>query len=107
MTPIAIWHRPEAYLFRVSRLSQPTSELSPGVGGYREVDLIVEGVDGRVVGVEVKLSPEVAARDVRHLVWLRDRLPDRVADLVVVTTGTTAYRRSDGVAVVPLALLGS
>lgn len=76
------------------------------LGGDREVDLIVEGVDGRIVGVEVKLSPEVTARDVRHLVWLRDRLPDRVADLVVVTTGTTAYRRSDGVAVVPLALLG-
>jgi hypothetical protein len=43
---------------------------------------------------------------VRHLLWLRERLPDLVADLVVVTTGTTAYRRRDGVAVVPLALLG-
>ncbi len=30
----------------------------------------------------------------------------RVVDLVVVTTGTTAYRRPDGIAVVPLALLG-
>jgi hypothetical protein len=27
-------------------------------------------------------------------------------DAVVITTGTTAYRRADGIGVVPLALLG-
>jgi predicted AAA+ superfamily ATPase len=75
--------------------------------GDREVDLLVQGHDGRVVGIEVKLAPAVTDADVRHLLWLRERLPDRVADLVVVTTGTTAYRRRDGVAVVPLALLGA
>lgn len=75
--------------------------------GAREVDLLVEGVDGRVVGVEVKLAPAVGDADVRHLLWLREKLGERVADLVVVTTGTTAYRRRDGVAVVPLALLGA
>ncbi len=37
--------------------------------------------------------------------WLRDQYPD-VVDLVVLTTGTRAFRRSDGVAVVPLALFG-
>ncbi|MDR2723225.1 MAG: DUF4143 domain-containing protein [Cellulomonadaceae bacterium] len=72
----------------------------------REVDLIVEGEDRQIVGIEVKLSPIVTDKDVRHLLWLRDQLGDRVADLMVVTTGDTAYRRSDGVAVVPLALLG-
>lgn len=75
--------------------------------GEREVDLVVEGLDGRVLGIEVKLSPSVTDADVRHLLWLREKIPDRVADLVVVTTGTTAYRRRDGVAVVPLALLGA
>jgi hypothetical protein len=49
----------------------------------------------------------VTDSDVRHLLWLRDQLPGRVVDLVVVTTGSTAYRRPDGVAVVPLALLGA
>ena len=43
----------------------------------------------------------------RHLLWLRHQLTGSVADLVVVTTGDTAYRRRDGVAVVPLALLGA
>ena len=76
-------------------------------GGDREVDLIVEGAEGQILGIEVKLAPAVTDSDVRHLLWLRDQLPGRVVDLVVVTTGSTAYRRPDGVAVVPLALLGA
>ena len=75
-------------------------------GGRHEVDLVVEGVDGQIVGIEVKLAAAVGDSDVKHLLWLRDQIPDRVADLVVVTTGKAAYRRPDGVAVVPLALLG-
>lgn len=75
--------------------------------GDREIDLIVEGSDGQVVGIEVKLATSVDDADVRHLLWLRDQLPDDVVDLVVLTTGAHAYRRPDGVAVVPLALLGA
>lgn len=71
-----------------------------------EIDLIVEGEDRRVVAIEVKLSESVGDRDVRHLNWLRAQLGDQVADRVIVTTGAHAYRRPDGVAVVPLALLG-
>lgn len=74
--------------------------------GREEIDLIIEGDEGQIVAVEVKLAPEVRDQDVRHLKWLRDKLPDDVVDMVVVTTGEFAYRRSDGVAVVPLALLG-
>ncbi|MBK0332454.1 ATP-binding protein [Brachybacterium sp. MASK1Z-5] len=74
--------------------------------GDRVVDLIVEGPDGRIVGIEVKLARSVDDHDVRHLLWLREKLGDDVADLVVLTTGPEAYRRADGVAVVPLALLG-
>jgi predicted AAA+ superfamily ATPase len=58
------------------------------------------------VGIEVKLAATVGDKDVRHLNWLQDELGDRVADRVVITTGEYAYRRDDGVAVVPLALLG-
>ena len=56
-----------------------------------------------MVGIEVKLSASVSGKDV---LWLRDQLGDQVRDLVVITTGPTAYRRNDGIAVVPLALLG-
>ena len=74
--------------------------------GDHEVDLIVEGRDGRIVALEVKLTAAVTDADVAHLLWLRSRLPQDVNDLVIITTGTHAYRRPDGVAVVPLALLG-
>ena len=45
-------------------------------------------------------------RDVRHLRWLKDRLGDDLTDAAVITTGTAAYRRPDGIAVIPAALLG-
>jgi predicted AAA+ superfamily ATPase len=72
----------------------------------REIDLIVEGEDRRVVAIEVKLSESVSDKDVRHLNWLHDQIGARLADRLLITTGDYAYRRTDGVAVVPLALLG-
>lgn len=74
--------------------------------GDHEVDLIVEGPEGQVLPIEVKLASSITDRDVRHLLWLRDRLPNDIVDLVVVTAGPYAYRRRDGVAVIPLGLLG-
>jgi predicted AAA+ superfamily ATPase len=74
--------------------------------GRQEIDLIVERDDGRVLAIEVKLARTVEDRDVRHLAWLEGRVGDRLLDSVIVTTGPTAYRRADGVAVIPLALLG-
>lgn len=74
--------------------------------GRQEIDLIVERPNQRVLAIEVKLSATVDEDDVRHLLWLKERLGSDVLDLVIVTTGTHAYRRPDGVAVVPAALLG-
>ncbi len=74
--------------------------------GRQEVDLILEGEDGRVVAAEVKLAATPTASDGRHLRWLAQAAPDRVADSIIITTGTRAYRRPDGIGVVPLALLG-
>ena len=62
--------------------------------------------DGKVLAFEVKLAAAVSDRDVQHLVWLRNTLGPELVDSVVLTTGTDAYRRRDGIAVVPLALLG-
>jgi len=76
-------------------------------GGRREVDLIIERSDQRVLAMEVKLSGAVKSDDVKNLVWLRDQLGDELVDAVVVNTGPQAYRREDGIAVVPAALLGA
>ncbi len=73
--------------------------------GEHEVDLIVERDDGCVAAFEVKLSPLVSDRDVRHLHWLKGRLGTRLLDAAVITTGTEAYRRTDGIGVIPAALL--
>lgn len=73
--------------------------------GLHEVDMIV--VRGpRVLAFEVKLSATVLDEDVRHLLWLRDRIGPQLADAAVMSTGPEAYRRRDGIAVIPLALLG-
>lgn len=74
--------------------------------GEHEVDFIVTGSDGGVVALEVKLSATVADTDLTHLRWLASRLGNDLRDAVLVNTGTHAYRRADGIAVVPVALLG-
>lgn len=74
--------------------------------GDREVDLIVEGRAGAILALEVKLSASVDDSDVRHLRWLRKQLGDRLLDAAVITTGPAAYRRPDGIAVIPAGLLG-
>lgn len=74
--------------------------------GDHEVDLVIVRPDGRVLGVEVKLAGAVGESDGKHLRWLREQVGPRFIDGLIVTTGPTAYRRPDGLAVVPLALLG-
>jgi uncharacterized protein len=68
----------------------------------REIDLIIEGDDRQVVAIEVKLAATVSDHDVRHLNWLKQQIGNRLSDRIIITTGEYAYRRSDGVAVVPL-----
>lgn len=74
--------------------------------GDHEVDFIVVGAGGKVVALEAKLGNTVRPEHVSHLLWLKDRLGDQLLDAVVVNTGSDAYRRKDGIAVVPLGLLG-
>lgn len=74
--------------------------------GNREVDLIVEAQDKRVVAIEVKLKRTIKDDDTRNLRWLQETIDDELLDAIVITTGESAYRRPDGIGVVPAALLG-
>jgi len=74
--------------------------------GDREVDVIARRHDGKTVAFEVKLHGTPSDREVRHLLWLKAMLGNDLADMVVITAGEYAYRREDGIAVVPLSLLG-
>ncbi len=74
--------------------------------GEHEVDLVVTRDDGRMVALEVKLAPVPGDDDVRHLRWLREQIGEDLLDAAVITTGPAAFRRTDGIAVIPAALLG-
>jgi len=74
-------------------------------GGEHEVDGVLIRGDQRCVAYEVKLSGTVDNNDVKHLLWLREKLGDQLLDAFVIHTGPGAYRRPDGIGVVPAAML--
>lgn len=67
---------------------------------------MVERDDRHCVAFEMKLSSVVDDADVKHLLWLRETIGDDLLDAAVITTGPHAYRRRNGIDVVPEALLG-
>ena len=74
--------------------------------GDHEVDLVVVRDDGNVLAIEVKLAATVEDRDTAHLHWLAHHLGGTLVDAIIINTGPNAYRRPDGIGVVPLGLLG-
>ena len=44
--------------------------------------------------------------DCRRLCWLAGSIGSELLDAAVITTGPHAYRRCDGIGVIPAALLG-
>lgn len=74
-------------------------------GGHREIDIIIERSDHKIIAVEIQLSETIDSKDVRHLKWLQEKLGEDLVDSIVVNTGKHAYRRKDGIAIIPAALL--
>lgn len=111
---------PPAYGPLVGRLFEALAALSvrvyaEGMGasvshfrdaeGRREVDFIVQLTDGKILPIEVKMGHTVTSADTKHLAWLRDTIPDKVVDTMVLYGGRRAFRQ-DGIAIVPLSLIG-
>jgi predicted AAA+ superfamily ATPase len=69
--------------------------------GLREVDVVIERPSGEVVGVEVKASATVRARDFAGLRHLRDRLGERMLMGVVLYTGAHTLPFGEGLWAVP------
>lgn len=75
-------------------------------GGRREIDVVAEAADGRLVGIEVKAGgASRSRRDARHLAWLRDELGDRFHAGLVLHTGPSIYPLDDRIFAVPIASL--
>lgn len=74
-----------------------------------ESDLIVRLRDGRWAAIEVKLGKKQIDEAAENLLSLKARIDEdkmgSVSFLMVITGGQYAYRRSDGVLVVPIACL--
>jgi predicted AAA+ superfamily ATPase len=74
-----------------------------------EIDLIIRLHDNRWAAVEVKLGSTEIEEGAKHLIELREKVDTaKVGEpsfLMVVTGGQFAYRRNDGVLVVPIACL--
>lgn len=71
----------------------------------REIDFVIEGPGGAVVGIEVKSSASPGADAAKHLRWLRDKLGDRFVAGVVLHLGTRASSFGDGVYALPTSAL--
>lgn len=76
----------------------------------KEIDAVLELPDGRWAGVEVKLGESAADDAAEALLHMAEKVDTarhgEPAALIVVTGGRYAYRRPDGVTVVPISALG-
>ena len=74
-----------------------------------EADLVIRLNDDRWAAVEVKLGSDEIEEGAKHLIKLRNKVDTtkvgEPAFLMVITGGQFAYRRQDGVFVVPIGCL--
>lgn len=71
----------------------------------REIDLLIEDAQGRIVGVEVKAAHTVSAGDFQHLRWLAQALGTRWAGGVVLHLGAEQVPFGENLWAVPIACL--
>jgi predicted AAA+ superfamily ATPase len=86
------------------------SEIHPEICHYRtlagqEVDLVLEGDDGRIVGVEVKASAAIGTGDFKGLASLREASGRRFHRGIVLYTGTEALPFGDKLYALPISAL--
>ena len=73
--------------------------------GTREIDLIIEWVNGDLVAIEIKSSLAVDDDDAKHLRWLQKEYPERVKAAVVLYAGKYPVKLKDGVIALPISAL--
>jgi hypothetical protein len=71
----------------------------------REIDLLIERPDGRLIAVETKAGSTVRPADAKWLTWLRDLVGDRFELGIVLYTGSRPHRLADRILALPLSFL--
>ncbi len=87
-----------------------SSAASPSMFHYRdrqglEVDCVLEGPGGTLVGIEIKAGSSVGSHDFKGLRFLMERFGDRLAAGIVFYTGRDTVRFGPRLAAVPMATL--
>jgi predicted AAA+ superfamily ATPase len=70
--------------------------------GSREVDLIAEAPDGRIVAIEIKSTAAPEPRDAKHLEWLRHLMGDQFVCGVVLHTGPRPFSLGPRIHALPI-----
>ncbi len=70
-----------------------------------EVDLVLEGSDGKIVAIEVKKTQSISTRDFRWLKLMRDRLGDDFVQGILIYLGRDTLPLSDRLTAIPLSTL--
>ena len=70
-----------------------------------EIDLILETVDRRIAGIEIKLAASVNVSDLRHLRSMRDRQGERFAHGVLLYCGEHVVPFGDRLTALPVTAL--
>lgn len=74
--------------------------------GEKEIDFIVQKED-KLIAIEVKSKAKIEGKDVANLNWFEQKVKEEYDVIkVIINSGPYAYKRDDGVIVVPLALFG-
>lgn len=101
----------ESFVLAQLRPERDTAAIAPNLfhlrqeHGRREIDLIAEAPDGRVLGIEIKASPAPDGASARHLCWLRDQLGEAFVAGVVFHTGPRAFQLDQRVLALPISTL--
>lgn len=67
-----------------------------------EIDFVLVGPGGAVIGIQVEASTSPGSSSVRHLRWIRQQLGDRFAAGIVLHLGERATSFGDGVLALPM-----
>jgi hypothetical protein len=98
----------ESFAIAEIRRQLSYSHISPRPFYYRdhdgrEVDLILEHPDGRIVAIEVKSKASIGTSDFRSLRFLKERVGENFVLGMVLTTGSETVHHQDRLYAVPLA----
>ncbi|HLH67142.1 MAG TPA: DUF4143 domain-containing protein [Solirubrobacteraceae bacterium] len=73
--------------------------------GRKEVDVIAELAGGQLIAFEIKADAAPKRHDARHLIWLRDTFPEKVALGIVFHTGPRVFELDRRVIAAPISAL--